>query len=128
MPPPGQLPANIQRARHKKRAIIGKTTSQGRKHMSLVHCFECQREISDQARTCPNCGAPVHQHTPVEQFGNKIQIIMAWFIFFISLGAFLWDNNALFRPGEYNRYTGTIMLICLLWWLFVRLKMWFERD
>ena len=96
--------------------------------MALVNCLECQREVSDQARTCPHCGAPVHQQTPGEQFGNKIQIIIAWLIFFIALGAFLYDNNALFRPGEYNHYTGAAMLICVLWWLFVRLKMWLDRD
>ena len=27
--------------------------------MALVKCFECGREISDQAEACPGCGAPV---------------------------------------------------------------------
>lgn len=27
--------------------------------MALIHCSECAKEISDQAATCPGCGAPV---------------------------------------------------------------------
>jgi DNA-directed RNA polymerase subunit RPC12/RpoP len=26
--------------------------------MALIHCSECGREISDQALSCPGCGAP----------------------------------------------------------------------
>lgn len=27
--------------------------------MALVNCHECNKQVSDTARTCPNCGAPV---------------------------------------------------------------------
>lgn len=27
--------------------------------MSLIHCKECNKEISDQAAACPHCGAPL---------------------------------------------------------------------
>ena len=27
--------------------------------MALIRCAECGRDVSDQAATCPNCGAPV---------------------------------------------------------------------
>jgi len=27
--------------------------------MALINCPECQHQISDQAPTCPNCGAPI---------------------------------------------------------------------
>ncbi len=27
--------------------------------MSLIHCPECQKEISEQAKSCPNCGYPI---------------------------------------------------------------------
>ena len=34
--------------------------------MALIKCYECSREISDKAPTCPNCGAPAKQR-PQEQ-------------------------------------------------------------
>ncbi|HYW03696.1 MAG TPA: hypothetical protein VFA86_07100 [Gammaproteobacteria bacterium] len=27
--------------------------------MALIECYECEREISDSAVSCPGCGAPV---------------------------------------------------------------------
>jgi len=27
--------------------------------MALINCYECNREISDRANTCPHCGAPI---------------------------------------------------------------------
>ena len=32
--------------------------------MALIKCSECQNEVSDKAKTCPNCGCPV---TPGQQ-------------------------------------------------------------
>ena len=26
--------------------------------MALIECYECEKEISDKAPTCPHCGAP----------------------------------------------------------------------
>ena len=28
--------------------------------MSLIKCYECGKEISDKAISCPNCGAPTN--------------------------------------------------------------------
>ena len=30
--------------------------------MALIKCYECSAEISDKARSCPKCGAPVIVH------------------------------------------------------------------
>ena len=27
--------------------------------MSLIKCSECGKEVSDKAKTCPNCGNPI---------------------------------------------------------------------
>lgn len=27
--------------------------------MALIKCIECENEVSDKAKTCPKCGAPV---------------------------------------------------------------------
>lgn len=34
--------------------------------MALINCTECGRQISDQAVSCPGCGAPVSAAIPVE--------------------------------------------------------------
>ena len=30
--------------------------------MALIKCSECGKEISDKAKTCPNCGCPVNKN------------------------------------------------------------------
>lgn len=29
--------------------------------MALIECPECKKEISDTAKTCPNCGYELHK-------------------------------------------------------------------
>lgn len=31
--------------------------------MSLIKCPECNKEISDKAKICPNCGCPINNNT-----------------------------------------------------------------
>ncbi len=39
--------------------------------MALIKCTECGKKISDQASSCPNCGAPITQESVIE---GKINI------------------------------------------------------
>jgi hypothetical protein len=43
--------------------------------MALVNCPECAREVSDKAKACPHCGAPVSA-APVliEQTGKRLKL------------------------------------------------------
>ena len=43
--------------------------------MALIHCPECNKEISDKAKTCPHCGCPVEEtnaKVPVEEKERSI--------------------------------------------------------
>ncbi|MBR5074164.1 MAG: zinc ribbon domain-containing protein [Bacteroidales bacterium] len=35
--------------------------------MALITCKECEKQVSDQAASCPHCGAPVKAATPAPQ-------------------------------------------------------------
>ena len=32
--------------------------------MALIKCYECEKEISDNAPACPHCGAPKEEQPP----------------------------------------------------------------
>ena len=38
--------------------------------MALINCFECGKEISDKATSCPNCGVPINKDESVSTSGN----------------------------------------------------------
>lgn len=40
---------------------------EGEKHMSLIKCPECGKEISDSADNCPNCGHPLKKKAPAKK-------------------------------------------------------------
>lgn len=40
--------------------------------MTLIKCRECGKEISSQAKVCPNCGCQVHSGTPPMNFNQPV--------------------------------------------------------
>jgi len=66
--------------------------------MALINCPDCDKEVSDQAPTCPNCGRPLkkasnsHQNVKVEgkSEGCFLQTLnVGCIIFFIIIGLFI---------------------------------------
>jgi hypothetical protein len=39
--------------------------------MALINCPECNREISDQASSCPNCAFPINKKSSLNFETNK---------------------------------------------------------
>lgn len=79
--------------------------------MALIKCPECNREISDKAKACPNCGCPLNDYNvdyheqPVvsvqPQEGKKqnmtiwyIGTIISWFVLSVLLCTIFVDHNS----------------------------------
>lgn len=60
--------------------------------MALITCQECEKEVSDKAATCPNCGAPINDKTTEIEMTNKslkFYILISFFgVFFVA--PFFW--------------------------------------
>ena len=39
--------------------------------MALIKCYECEKEISDKAPACPQCGAPKEEQPPQSDPGGR---------------------------------------------------------
>ena len=44
--------------------------------MSLTKCWECKTEVSNDAKTCPNCGARKPGQLKAQRVINKIANVM----------------------------------------------------
>ena len=42
--------------------------------MSLINCTECGKQVSDKAKNCPNCGAPIATTKFCKHCGSKIDL------------------------------------------------------
>ncbi len=63
--------------------------------MALIKCRECGKEISSEATSCPNCGAPVKEDEIKKEIkagikiGKKIAIIFIIALLLIIVVAFI---------------------------------------
>lgn len=55
--------------------------------MALIICTECGKEVSDQASTCPQCGAKKFKPKPPK----KPTSMVTWLVGFIALGGILFS-------------------------------------
>jgi len=96
--------------------------------MSLTKCSECQKEVSDKAATCPNCGNPINApviqvvtnpNTPVQlEFTSKkwkLVILLSWGaivagLILLSIGVPNQDEN-LKALGLFAGFLGLVGLL-----------------
>ena len=55
--------------------------------MALIKCPECGRDVSDKAKTCPNCGCPTNRFQNEKEFPTLISYL--FFAFFVVSMIFL---------------------------------------
>jgi hypothetical protein len=59
--------------------------------MGLQQCHECKKDVSSEAKLCPNCGAPVKKPTSIT---TKIGVgLLLFFILLIFVGIMLAPGN-----------------------------------
>lgn len=63
----------------------------------LINCKECGKEISDQARTSPNCGAKIRKEKQNNTPTIAIICIIMMGILFISCSIFLLNGNNYYK-------------------------------
>lgn len=54
--------------------------------MALINCPECGKEISDEAKTCPNCGKPLRKSKEKKKINKKAVIIIFTIIGLVVIG------------------------------------------
>lgn len=48
--------------------------------MGMISCRECQKEISSEAKSCVNCGAPIKPRTDFKKVAKKTTRVAIGFI------------------------------------------------
>ena len=82
--------------------------------MALIKCNECGKEISDKAKTCPNCGAQIQLNELKQEVSWKSAIGIIGGIILFMFGIFLtFDvlnkmSNDIGNSTKHDTYTVTI--------------------
>lgn len=72
--------------------------------MALIKCPECEREISDKAKACPQCGFPINEK---KYKGRMVEYSICKRCGFIPTGYF---TKCHFCGSEYFQYTSDVPL------------------
>jgi TM2 domain-containing membrane protein YozV len=56
----------------------------------LVHCTECGKEVSDRAKACPHCGAPLSEggNADISPVKKRLAFVLAVFFGFLGVHNF----------------------------------------
>lgn len=101
--------------------------------MSIIKCIECGHRVSSRALSCPNCGNPIQMENDVIDAppvittqatgkGLKLNQALAAILMIVGLVA-IWDSDPIARLVAYAS-----MLIGLVWYVAVRVMVWWRHD
>lgn len=61
--------------------------------MALINCPDCGKEVSDSAKTCPNCNSNIKEHLATEKWKNRtvkwLPSVIIFIIAYILISIFL---------------------------------------
>lgn len=93
--------------------------------MALIHCSECGQQISDKAKSCPKCGAPVFVSMS-QKTDNKTSVYVtlgyifsatSYFIFpfiFAIFGFVLGILNTIQKEEKHGIIQIVLSVLCLV--------------
>ena len=105
----------------------------------IIQCPECQKEISDQAKSCPNCGYPIKpRFVGLKAFGWVLLALLVWYTA-ESLFALLASNIIIpFFSNVFNMGSTVGVIICFIvilgiscfgsWWITLLSSYFFTRT
>lgn len=104
--------------------------------MALIKCLECKGQVSDQAATCPHCGAPVTSAketsatgqplTTIQQTSKKFKLQTVLSIGLALFGLlFLWAESS---SGQDGKIGSSLAVIGFLWYLITRIRAWWHHS
>jgi len=104
--------------------------------MALINCPECKREISDKASACPGCGAPVgvtansEEVTTIQETGKglKAQQAVAILLMIAGMAGCVMDPNGTGLSEGETSVGFWVFIVGAVWFLIIRLNMWWEHG
>ncbi|PQJ12636.1 hypothetical protein CJD36_002520 [Flavipsychrobacter stenotrophus] len=97
--------------------------------MALISCSECGRQISNQAKVCPNCGVPIRlSQVTIEKTSKEVKKmqVMGWVVLMIfviiGLVAINQNNTVLMGVGSFGIFS------VLIYIFYTQIKKWWQHG
>ena len=100
--------------------------------MALIDCGECQKQVSDKAKACPNCGAPIadeaiNEVQTIQQTSKalKAQVMIAAVVTAFGLALAITEGGTGAKPED--AWGGVVFLIGLIWMIVSYFRIWWNH-
>lgn len=108
--------------------------------MALIACPECNKQVSDSAPSCPNCGVAIASAYEAKASGSrltttqvtskklKLQSLISLVLIVIGIfGIFaVTSNTSDFEPPAV--WPSFFLTIGFIWYIFTRLRIWWHHK
>lgn len=78
--------------------------------MAIIKCEECGAEISDKAKVCPKCGAPIREEERNEEIYILVLMVVGAILFFVGIYFLGSGLSTIMEDLNTRRYTYTTPL------------------
>lgn len=110
--------------------------------VALINCPECSKQVSSQAPSCPNCGAPIASAVDIERAGTalttvqetskrlKVHILISAFLFWGGLIGVLatTGGDASSQPAAYSPLLSLAAMGGLGWYIVTKVRIWWHHK
>jgi len=105
--------------------------------MALISCPDCNKQVSESAPTCPQCGAPIAGASEAKGAGTvltttqdtskrlKVHIIFSSIFFWVGL---IWSFIAVGADKSYQLMAGWLSIFGLGWYIVTRFRIWWHHK
>lgn len=107
--------------------------------MAIISCSECSNSVSDQAESCPHCGAPIAARAESRGSGThltttqgtskrlKAQSLLAIALIVVGLPIFMAAESE--NPDSGPRMAGSLMFtVGFIWFVVTRIRIWWHHG
>lgn len=93
--------------------------------MALINCPECNKEVSDLAKTCPNCGIGISDgKLTIQQTSKRLKLQMVFsFFLMIPLPVIL-----IFFIGTDKTFPIISVILGIVWSIVTSIRMWWNHG
>jgi uncharacterized membrane protein YvbJ len=100
--------------------------------MALIRCPECGNQVSTAAASCPKCGVPISSKgagTPLSTIQQtskrlKVHIVLSSVAFWIAAILLL----ASFASEAPSPFAIFLVLVCMVWYLVTKIRIWWHHK
>ena len=108
--------------------------------MALIHCPECNHQVSDTAAACPSCGAAISSAKESKAAGATLRTVQltskklklqSLISAVLAVIGFIWlmiATNTAPEGEELSAWPSLLLTVGVIWFLVTRVRIWWHHK